>query len=684
MASTISRWATACGILFLCAFAAKAGQTAPPGDLVAFPGPQPGVASASADAAGASLANSVLRFRWNITGKSFRPAEADDLIANNRLVFRPDASECFILQLPAGRSIAASQMQLTGGVTIENLPADPAAPRLAARYPGKGVSADLESVDHTLTVHWRAELRDGGNAIRQFITIAPAGEPIMIQGIILPSLGVPAGVSARTLGSAPGATVIAGNFFIAAEYPTAVNAISTDGQILSGTINRMTRMRAGDAVTAQRPLAFSSVVGVAAPGQLRRSFLHYLERERAHPYRPYLHYNSWCDISPNAAQGIERIDEFATELIQKRGVTMNGFVFDDGWDDPTRLWQLNSSNFPLGLTPLKIEAAKYGCHLGLWLSPWGGYGDRASERRGHARQDPRFAHVGKGFWLDDDAYFSLVEKTCGDFMRNDGVNFFKFDGIMAVEAGDGEAIRRLCDGLRSIDPDVYCLVSTGTWSSPFFLMYGDAVWRGGGDGGWVGKGSKRRQWLNFRDGQTYANIVSKNPLYPLNSLMLHGISCLGYGPWSELDPDQLRDEFRSYFSSGTALRELYITPKVLSQRNWDDLAEAARWARDNSDVLVDSHWIGGDPGRGQVYGWASWAPRKGILMLRNPTEQRQDFPLDIASALELPPGAPTRYVLTGPFADQAGQAPISINAGQTLAIPMEPFEVRVLEAIPRR
>ena len=32
---------------------------------------------------------------------------------------------------------------------------------------------------------------------------------------------------------------------------------------------------------------------------MRRAFLDYLERERAHPYRPFLHYNSWYDIAWN-------------------------------------------------------------------------------------------------------------------------------------------------------------------------------------------------------------------------------------------------------------------------------------------------------------------------------------------------------------------------------------------------
>ena len=47
---------------------------------------------------------------------------------------------------------------------------------------------------------------------------------------------------------------------------------------------------------AGHTLTLSSVIGISREGQLRRDFLAYVERERAHPYRTFLHYNSWYDI----------------------------------------------------------------------------------------------------------------------------------------------------------------------------------------------------------------------------------------------------------------------------------------------------------------------------------------------------------------------------------------------------
>ena len=85
------------------------------------------------------------------------------------------------------------------------------------------------------------------------------------------------------------------------------------------------------------------------------------------------------------------------------------------------------------------------------------------------------------------------------------------------------------------------------------------------------------------------------------------------------------DEVHDYFGTGTQLQEMYITPSLLSAQDWDVLAETAKWSRDNAPTLKDSHWIGGDPARLEVYGWASWSPEKAILTLRNPSDQPQDF-----------------------------------------------------------
>jgi len=114
------------------------------------------------------------------------------------------------------------------------------------------------------------------------------------------------------------------------------------------TLSRELPIRAGHEVK------FSSVIGVTPPNQLRRGFLNYVERERAHPYRTFLHYNSWYDLGYfnkfDQAGAVDRVNFFGRELNKNRRVTLDSYLFDDGWDDSkTCGFQLR---FPNGFAPV--------------------------------------------------------------------------------------------------------------------------------------------------------------------------------------------------------------------------------------------------------------------------------------------------------------------------------------------
>jgi hypothetical protein len=170
----------------------------------------------------------------------------------------------------------------------------------------------------------------------------------------------------------------------------------------------------------------------------------------------------------------------------------------------------------------------------------------------------------------------------------------------------------------------------------------------------------------------------------LSSLMLHGIIYARYDKRLNDDPgDDFGNEVRSYFGSGTQLQEMYLTPELLSEKNWDVLAEAARWSRENAEVLKDTHWVGGDPGWLQVYGWASWSTEKSVLVLRNPADQAQSITLDVGEALELPAEAAKRLVARSPWKEDSGKAEMEVAAGTSHRFNLKPFEVVVLELRPR-
>ncbi len=188
--------------------------------------------------------------------------------------------------------------------------------------------------DVSLAVHWCAVLRDGANYLRQEITLKATTQPVDIAEVRMFEVAAP---DAKVVGIVPGSPLVEGNFFFGFESPLSASAV-VEGYVTASLV-RTLPLEAGNSIT------YSSVIGVAAPGQMRREFLSYIEQERAHPYRTFLHYNSWYDIGYgnrfDEAAALDRVHAFGEELVRKRGVKLDSFLFDDGWDDTTTLWHFN-------------------------------------------------------------------------------------------------------------------------------------------------------------------------------------------------------------------------------------------------------------------------------------------------------------------------------------------------------
>ncbi|MHC4205105.1 MAG: alpha-amylase family protein, partial [Planctomycetota bacterium] len=386
-------------------------------------------------------------------------------------------------------------------------------------------------------------------------------------------------------------------------------------------------------------------------------------------------------------QFIEVVELFGKEFIKKRGVAMASFVPDDGWDDPASLWLFHES-YPDGFTPLRRAVEKYDSALGAWLSPFGGYG-KAKEARLKYGRAQGFETNKSGFSLSGKKYFGRFRDVCVKMINDYDLNYFKFDGIgvggrpagtTAEFASDMQALLSLMGELRRVKPDVFINTTTGTWSSPYWLWHCDSTWRSGHDWNKHGAGTERQQQITYRDKETYHNVVSRAPLYPINSLMTQGVMFANHGLPKE--SEGLTEDIRDFFASGTNCQELYITPSLMSPEHWDALAEAAKWSRDNADVLVDTHWVGGDPATADIYGWAAWSERKGILSLRNPSDKPGSITIDISKAFELPNGAAEKYSLKSPWKEDIDSEAIVLTAGKTHMFKLKPFEVLVFNATP--
>jgi hypothetical protein len=652
----------------------QAADSVATGKLVLEPG-----AANFADQQGVErFGNAAIEASWKLDGRHFTEFTVTDRV-HGRTV---QVSAPFALVRAAGSTLKASDMNLLSPPRVVQLPIDAKSARLSASIPGKAVEASFGDASGRFRVDWKLVQRDGSPYLREEVSITALkqGEKIAKVSLLASKLA-----GARVVGTVSGSPVVAGDVYLGFESPLSNSEVQDDDVQL--TLTRTLPLAQG------RAEAYSAVVGVVRDGQLRRDFDIYIRRERAHPYRTFLHYNSWYDISFTTpyteAEALDRINTIGEELHVKRGVQLDSFLFDDGWDDHRGGWNF-SKYFPHGFARLREAAAKYGAAPGIWLSPQGGYGQPQQERIAGGRAAGYETNAG-GFALSGPKYYQRFHDVVMNLINKDGINQFKFDGtgnISSVSSGsrfdsDFAAAIQLLKDIRADKPDTFINLTTGTWASPFWLRYADTIWRGGMDDSEVGVGTAREQWITYRDQQTYQNNVIKGPLFPLNSLMIHGIIYAQKNPRLNTDPGHdFANEVHSFFATGTELQELYITPSLLSKQDWDTLAEAAKWSRANAGVLRDTHWIGGDPGRLDVYGWAAWSPKRAFVTYRNPDDKPQLAVVDLQRQLQLPPGAARRFGVHDVWKSGGADVPKTLDADRASTIKLAPFEVLTLELSP--
>ncbi len=653
---------------------------------------QPGVAKITQKSNSYQLANKVLKASFiNTGGKLY-------FNGCSELGLQPD-TELFKVLLGDGSTVAASKMKLED-VKIVTLGEDPSAATASLRYAGKALEARFTYGD--LSITWRAVLRDGSHYLRTEMDIKTARD-LSMKGIVAMNYLVAknsAYTAPEVVGNTRGAILASNHIFAGLETPMGLNSCKDEGNAthIEGLWRRNTTLKAG------KTWNISSVVGLVAPNQLRRSFLAYSERERAVAWRPYPVYISWYElnIDRNNAQApsykgnmtVEQcadvVSHWKTHFYDKYQMAPKAFVWDDGWDQ-YGTWTFNP-NFPNGFDEPANEAKQMGTGIGAWLGPVGGYGQSGEYRRAYWRSKG-------GMQLSNEDYYNFFIRCCTNMIDRYDFRFFKFDGISAQASAIGpdegtrgeenaEAIISIERAVRQKRPDIFLNTTVGTWASPFWFHFTDAVWRQEGDYGEAGdQGTDRERWITYRDRLVYQNFIQRSPVCPINTLMTHGFILSRWGAVSKnMDYEGIVREMRCAFACGSGMVELYNDYKLMdeikdNQGNagalWKDLAECIKWQQEQADVLPDAHWVGGNPWDGKkanVYGWAAWNGKKSVLTLRNPSTSAQSFTTTLREALEIPSYVRGKITLTHAFSQAELQGmpinkPIDIDTPLTLNLP---------------
>ena len=648
---------------------------------------QPGVAKITQKSNSYQLANKVLKASFiNTGGKLYFNGCAE-------LGLQP-STELFKVLLGDGKTITASEMKLED-VKMATLAENPSAATASLRYAGKALEARFTYEE--LSIVWRAVLRNGSHYLRTEMDIQ-AAKDLPMKGIVAMNYLVAknsAYTAPEVVGNTRGAILASNHIFAGLETPMGLNSCKDEGNAthIEGLWRRNTTLKAG------KTWNISSVVGLVAPKQLRRSFLAYSERERAVAWRPYPVYISWYElnIDRNNAQApsykgnmtVEQcadvVSHWKTHFYDKYQMAPKAFVWDDGWDQ-YGTWAFNP-NFPNGFDEPANEAKKMGTGIGAWLGPVGGYGQSGEYRRAYWRSKG-------GMQLSNEDYYNFFIRCCTNMIDRYDFRFFKFDGISAQASAIGpdegtrgeenaEAIISIERAVRQKRPDIFLNTTVGTWASPFWFHFTDAVWRQEGDYGEAGdQGTDRERWITYRDRLVYQNFIQRSPVCPINTLMTHGFILSRWGAVSKnMDYDGIVREMRCAFACGSGMVELYNDYKLMdeikdNQGNagalWKDLAECIKWQQEQADVLPDAHWVGGNPWDGKkanVYGWAAWNGKKSVLTLRNPSTSAQTFTTTLREALDIPAYVRGKITLTHAF-NQAELDGMPINKAIDIDTPL--------------
>ncbi len=492
--------------------------------------------------------------------------------------------------------------------------------------------------------------------------------------------------------------------FFAIEYPTATNIVKENDN--NTIINCFEYI--GEKIGEKPVFSDWSVIGITPDKDLKKWFFKYLNDIRVVKLRPYLLYNTWYDLEAPVMvknkknilneENIFRIyNLFKKIMFEKYNIKLNAFVIDDGWDIYKSDWKIDKNRFPNSMGYISERLRKDNVNLGIWFGPIGGYSHRGW--RIEWMKENGYETVGDELCFGGKNYYELLEKRILDFVKKDKIGYFKWDGFQfsCSEPDHGhpigifsrryilENLIKLSNKTRKLNKNIYLNITSGTWLSPWWLKIADQIWMQGYDYGYAGVPSisQRDMAMTYRDYVLYEDFIKHNLWFPISNLMTHGIikgdlQNLG----GKKEPiDKFTNNVAFYFARGITMYELYITPDLLTENEWDSIAKSIKWAKENFDILSNyTEMIGKNPGEKSPYGFIHFKKDKGIIAIRNPYVNEENIEIELKTEYDLSKNAkelvveriyPNHYIL-----------PKLYKTGDKIIIKTLPYETSIYKLYP--
>jgi hypothetical protein len=520
----------------------------------------------------------------------------------------------------------------------------------------------------------------------------PAGQPLRLVRVDLENWrGVRSEWRSSTVDPTPCGShpIHCATWWAGVEFIAAFNSYSAEGFTL--------RSRPGGIpIDANWRRLRSVVVGAAGPAGPRAAFLDYIEDVRLAPARLVTCYNSWWTLPKVVRQqdNLALARELRAGLFEAHGVFFDIFTTDMGWSHPRSVWQIDRSVLPLGFDDIRPIVESAGGRLGLWMSPSELYPPVCDydwfEKNGYAvvRHDPKRPGVS----LSDPRYREETKQQLGRLIREAGLAHIKYDGFIAREQtphhdllpGDdsveplAEASLELLAASKAAKPD---LVTEPTYNnsflnyiSPWILKYSDTVWANAGGDYPLGITAAPE----FREAQTtareyYIFSAMDEVWLPQNAVQHFDIVHVDY-------PEGFANHAAMAFGRGRFFVPVYLNPKFMAPDDWRVLAGLIRWARANRELLRHTVVLRSRVELGEPYAYAHWQGSRGVIAVRNPSNEERDYTLDLAAA-----GAPASLVSAVCYTQYPYRRGIAegLRGSSRIRLRLAPWELIFLEIVPR-
>jgi hypothetical protein len=592
---------------------------------------------------------------------------------------------------------------------------------------GRGMAFVLKNKPHQLTVAVHYELAKDEFYLRKHLEIT-SGKPVTLERIDVDAIAAKDAYQPYTkklitaqgpaqwkpgLGQPLFTTETA--TFLGTEFPASYNYVKNQTMYCGYLWGRQIE-------PGQPYKTYASVVGVSDDPEFNSdAFYEYIEDIRVRPLRLRVQYNSWFDYGGgvNRDKFIKSVAKVYQELTTERGnKPFQSFVIDDGWQDVSdkadwseRAWPVNGKFDPKFADSFNaVRAAE--SELGLWLSPgcnfgarrivpklkadgyealsnWmslagpkymGALGDRMVELTeqgvSYFKLDGLFGHLNtRDFDLYGDKHgFSYMPQLGLEGLRTDDkkLNDAKYDEFKTYYLVAGsEKLMDIFGRMHQVNPEVYIVISNGAWLSPWWMMHCDTVWMiNAGD---AAGGSNRTQELVYRDGVYHEIWETEKTHYPMNSLFNHEPKKTKTGESDEI----FRDYLYMNLSRGTGFVELYIKTFNLAERDWQVVSEGLHWVHDVFPLFKRARMHGGDPRKGQVYGYTGWNAQRGYVSIHNPSDTKQSYSFALDRKFGLVPNSGSFY-LSSPIERCVKGLDKQCSYGDTITLELEPQEIIIL------